>query len=198
MAGNIFPPKLHMCQSAIRSCVRKLLSLHGCCTIKSRHCTIVVCTFIESQYYTITVNQNQRDTKASCTLACRFIYSSYQACKMQIAIKYAKILTYHVKYVLSVAHTSLTLQSMADRSHLFDKLVHHKWWTDTNEVIHRESARLCCSSYPNIRLTAFQLWSHIWDHSSHHFFMFGHISVSFGQKIKIDCVLETGDCDASI
>jgi hypothetical protein len=40
--------------------------------------------------------------------------------------------------------------------------------------------------------------SYIWDHSPHHFLVLGHISVNFGQKIKVDSVLETGECGASI
>jgi hypothetical protein len=42
-------------------------------------------------------------------------------------------------------------------------------------------------------LTAFLLWSHIWDNSPHHFLVFGHILVNFGRKIKVDSVLETGE-----
>jgi hypothetical protein len=39
-------------------------------------------------------------------------------------------------------------------------------------------------------LTAILLWSHIWDHSPHHFVVFGHISVNFGRNIKVDSVLD--------
>ena len=41
--------------------------------------------------------------------------------------------------------------------------------------------------------TAFLLWSHIQDHSPHHFLVFGHILVNFGRKIKVDIYLETGE-----
>ena len=45
-------------------------------------------------------------------------------------------------------------------------------------------------------LTAFQVWSQIWDHSPHHFVVFSHNFVSFGQKIKVDIDLETGESRA--
>jgi hypothetical protein len=45
-------------------------------------------------------------------------------------------------------------------------------------------------------LTAFQVWSQIWDHFPHHFVVFSHNFVSFGQKIKVDIDLETGESRA--
>ncbi len=45
-------------------------------------------------------------------------------------------------------------------------------------------------------LTAFQVWSQIWDHSPHHFVVFSHNFVSFCQKIKGDIDLETGESHA--
>jgi hypothetical protein len=36
----------------------------------------------------------------------------------------------------------------------------------------------------------------IWDHSPHHFLVFGNILVNFGRKIKVDSVLETRESQA--
>jgi hypothetical protein len=45
-------------------------------------------------------------------------------------------------------------------------------------------------------LTAFQVWSQIWDHYPHHFVVLSHNFVSFGQKIKVNIDLETRESRA--
>ena len=53
-----------------------------------------------------------------------------------------------------------------------------------------ERSRWCLDSFP--------LWSQIWDHSPHHFLVFGHILVNFWSKIKVNSVLESCESRASI
>ena len=59
---------------------------------------------------------------------------------------------------------------------------------------------MCEQRKYNVRmaLTAFQVWSQIWDHSPHHYVVFSHNFVSFGRKIKVNIDLETAECDTSI